>query len=59
MRARSAQLPAGWYLISVEREIVDNDWGQLGTLLDAALKRVLDSRSTGATTGPSTRRGAV
>ena len=37
MRARSAHVPAGWYLISVEREIVDNDWGQLGTTLDRLL----------------------
>ena len=37
VRARSAALPHGWYLLGVEQPLVDNDWGQLGMTLDRLL----------------------
>ena len=40
MHARSGQLPAGWYLLSVDAPVVDNSWGQLGYSLDTVLPRV-------------------
>jgi ribonuclease P protein component len=40
LRTRAASLPVGWYLVSVERP-VDDDWGSLGTTLDALLARAL------------------
>jgi len=43
MRARAQRLPSGWYLIGVERPAVDNDWGQLGIVLDQLLNRIVVS----------------
>lgn len=41
MRARAERLPHGWYLVQVDVGSVDNDWGQLGTMLDRVLDRAL------------------
>ena len=43
MRARAQRLPSGWYLIGVERPAVDNNWGQLGIVLDHLLDRIVSS----------------
>jgi len=52
MRARATQLPHGWYLLGVEREVVDNDWGQLGILLDQVLALVVRNQPSSAQAGP-------
>lgn len=53
MRARSAHLPTGWYLIGINAVPVDNSWGQLGTSLDRALLRVATPLSQQSTARPT------
>jgi len=50
MRARSQQLPAGWYLLGIERAAVDKHWGQLGMMLDRVIDRALKQQTNASNT---------
>ena len=41
MHAQASALPRGWYLIGIEAPPVDKSWGQLSSLLAAALPRAV------------------
>jgi len=46
MRERAPRLPSGWYLIGVQESPVDISWGQLGQMLDAALRQAQQQHHT-------------
>ena len=52
MHAQASALPRGWYLIGIEAPPVDKSWGQLSSLLAAALPRAVQRDKHQTPTSP-------